>query len=167
MKLPKILKPLILVAFLANVGVASATLTTPVLVAANSTFSDVVLGTITLGTTSNLTGTLGSIDSAVLTFGSFNFPVTFSSVTFSGSSLSGESYSSAVGGSTFSFSNLLAGVYTLKASGEVGPLGTGGGGGLIAADYNIAAVPEPETYAMLLAGLGMMGFVARRRRNNG
>ena len=27
-------------------------------------------------------------------------------------------------------------------------------------------VPEPETYAMLLAGLGLMGFVARRRRSN-
>jgi hypothetical protein len=27
-----------------------------------------------------------------------------------------------------------------------------------------ATVPEPETYAMLLAGLGMMGFMARRRR---
>ncbi|MGB2831736.1 MAG: PEP-CTERM sorting domain-containing protein [Methylotenera sp.] len=26
------------------------------------------------------------------------------------------------------------------------------------------AVPEPETYAMLLAGLGLMGFVARRRK---
>jgi hypothetical protein len=26
------------------------------------------------------------------------------------------------------------------------------------------AVPEPETYAMLLAGLGMIGFVARRRK---
>lgn len=29
----------------------------------------------------------------------------------------------------------------------------------------VAAVPEPETYAMMLAGLGLMGFVARRRRN--
>jgi len=28
----------------------------------------------------------------------------------------------------------------------------------------ITPVPEPETYAMLLAGLGLMGFVARRRR---
>jgi len=28
----------------------------------------------------------------------------------------------------------------------------------------MAAVPEPETYAMLLAGLGVMGAVARRRR---
>ena len=26
------------------------------------------------------------------------------------------------------------------------------------------AVPEPKTYAMLLAGLGLMGFVARRRK---
>lgn len=28
----------------------------------------------------------------------------------------------------------------------------------------IAAVPEPETYAMMLAGLGLMGLVARRRK---
>jgi len=28
-----------------------------------------------------------------------------------------------------------------------------------------AAVPEPETYAMLLAGLGLMGAVVRRRSN--
>ena len=29
---------------------------------------------------------------------------------------------------------------------------------------NITAIPEPETYALLLAGLGAVGFVARRRR---
>ena len=29
---------------------------------------------------------------------------------------------------------------------------------------NAAAVPEPETYAMLMAGLGLIGFAARRKR---
>jgi hypothetical protein len=28
----------------------------------------------------------------------------------------------------------------------------------------ITPVPEPETYAMFLAGLGLMGAVARRRK---
>jgi hypothetical protein len=28
---------------------------------------------------------------------------------------------------------------------------------------NVTAVPEPETYAMLLAGLGLMGAISRRR----
>jgi hypothetical protein len=31
-------------------------------------------------------------------------------------------------------------------------------------NLTIAAVPEPETYAMMMAGLGMVGFMARRRR---
>jgi len=30
----------------------------------------------------------------------------------------------------------------------------------------ITAVPEPDTYAMILAGLGMVGFIARRRTRN-
>jgi len=32
--------------------------------------------------------------------------------------------------------------------------------------YVFAPIPEPETYAMLLAGLGLMGFIARRRKQN-
>jgi hypothetical protein len=28
-----------------------------------------------------------------------------------------------------------------------------------------APIPEPETYAMLLAGLGLLGFMVRRRKN--
>lgn len=31
-------------------------------------------------------------------------------------------------------------------------------------DY-VTAVPEPETYAMLLAGLGLLGFMAHRRKH--
>jgi hypothetical protein len=30
----------------------------------------------------------------------------------------------------------------------------------------ITSVPEPESFAMLLAGLGLVGFTARRRKNN-
>jgi hypothetical protein len=30
----------------------------------------------------------------------------------------------------------------------------------------MAAVPEPETYAMLLAGLGIIGTIIRRRKNS-
>jgi hypothetical protein len=30
-----------------------------------------------------------------------------------------------------------------------------------------APIPEPQTYMMLLAGLGLMGFVARRRIGRG
>ena len=29
---------------------------------------------------------------------------------------------------------------------------------------DVPAIPEPETYAMMLAGLGMLGFAARRRK---
>jgi len=32
--------------------------------------------------------------------------------------------------------------------------------------YFGAPVPEPETYAMILAGLGLLGFFARRREQN-
>jgi hypothetical protein len=31
----------------------------------------------------------------------------------------------------------------------------------------LTPVPEPETYALLLAGLGIVGFVASRRRVQG
>lgn len=34
-------------------------------------------------------------------------------------------------------------------------------------DISVTAVPEPETYAMLFAGLGLLGVVARRRKGAG
>ena len=36
---------------------------------------------------------------------------------------------------------------------------------LYSGNMSVTAVPEPETYAMMLAGLGALGFLARRRRN--
>lgn len=39
-------------------------------------------------------------------------------------------------------------------------------GGSYLGGISVAAVPEPETYAMLLAGLGLIGFSARRRKAN-
>lgn len=38
------------------------------------------------------------------------------------------------------------------------------GGQNISSGFYIAAVPEPETYAILLAGLGLVGYLVRRRR---
>ena len=38
--------------------------------------------------------------------------------------------------------------------------------GSYAGNFAIAAIPEPETYAMLLAGLGLLGFMSRRRKEN-
>lgn len=41
---------------------------------------------------------------------------------------------------------------------------TGVDGSLALATWTVAEVPEPETYAMFLAGLGVLGFVSRRRK---
>jgi len=49
-----------------------------------------------------------------------------------------------------------------------GSNGLSGGGTITSGAVNTlpsAPVPEPETYAMLLAGLGLIGFTARRRKN--
>ena len=32
--------------------------------------------------------------------------------------------------------------------------------------YQISFIPEPETYTMLLVGLGLVGFIARQRKNH-
>ncbi|WP_292993984.1 FxDxF family PEP-CTERM protein [Nitrosomonas sp.] len=39
-------------------------------------------------------------------------------------------------------------------------------GNFTLSEFVVSAVPEPETYAMLLAGLGLLGFMARRRKES-
>jgi hypothetical protein len=51
---------------------------------------------------------------------------------------------------------------TLEVKGFTGPApksGVGSYSGVV----SVSAIPEPETYALLLAGLGVVGFVAKRR----
>ncbi|PHV07392.1 hypothetical protein CSQ96_09285 [Janthinobacterium sp. BJB412] len=54
---------------------------------------------------------------------------------------------------------LSAGDYTLRVSGYVN-----GVSGSYSGNIAVSAVPEPETVAMLLAGLGLVGVVSRRRK---
>jgi len=51
-------------------------------------------------------------------------------------------------------------------AGEEGQAVAGGfiGGFVASSTPPVTSVPEPETYGMMLAGLALMGFVARRRR---
>ena len=75
------------------------------------------------------------------------------------------------GGSTLSFTSLSAGTYTLTLSGTWTYPSTSSGllintpGSVHLNDAVVTAVPEPESYAMLLAGLGLVGTIAIRRRN--
>ncbi len=69
----------------------------------------------------------------------------------------------------FPAATLTGGNYYIQAQGTfnttpVEPFNQAGyqGGGRIAA---ISAVPEPSEWALMLSGLGLMGFMARRRRN--
>jgi hypothetical protein len=61
----------------------------------------------------------------------------------------------------FSFGGVTAGVeHTLKVEGTIGA----GFNGYTGSVYAIPAVPEPESLALALAGLGIVGVVSRRRR---
>lgn len=57
-------------------------------------------------------------------------------------------------------SNLSSGNYFFKIQGVITTVDAVSYSG----NLTVSAVPEAETYAMLLAGLGLVGFVARRRK---
>ena len=81
-------------------------------------------------------------------------------------SVSSTTWSGITGGTTSSLSfsgGAAPGSYTLTVSGyKVTPALNG----LYAGNISISPVPEPETYAMLLAGLGLLGLSARRRNSS-
>ncbi len=58
---------------------------------------------------------------------------------------------------------LSAGQHTLVFGGTIPELAPGASPFTVSVTANIAAVPEPETYALLLAGLGFVAWAARSR----
>lgn len=129
----------------------------------------------------SLNGSMGTLDESGESFGalglgrgSFSYAYTFSLSTLSDVSGSVESVfgnvsfsNLSIGGTTvslsptssFSFEDLAAGDYTMVVSGSAGRFLYAWGGTVMA-----QPVPEVQTFAMLLAGLGVMGALAVRRR---
>lgn len=86
----------------------------------------------------------------------------FGSVSFAGISIDGlvpTLITTTPTGVGFSFSGLAAGSHTLYVAGSIPK----GGSAYIGSVYATPAVPEPESLALVLAGLGMAGSLARRR----
>jgi hypothetical protein len=78
-----------------------------------------------------------------------------------GGVVSGMAWNSGSGGFiTLSSSSLAAGTYTLEVRGKV----NGTNGGSYAGVMNLAPVPEASNLALMLAGFGVFGTIAVRRR---
>ena len=103
---------------------------------------------------------------APITYASTSTGVGNSGVVFGLDVLQATAFQTAVTASGVSFSSIIAGL-SASASNATGGLetffiGSATGDGLVPPT---SVVPEPQTYALLLAGLGAVGFVAKRRRN--
>jgi hypothetical protein len=71
---------------------------------------------------------------------------------------------------TMNFTPLISGSYSFDyQNNEFGAFIGNGDGNFIGAlldNVAVTSVPEPESYAMFMAGLGVMGFIARRRKKS-
>jgi hypothetical protein len=100
---------------------------------------------------------LSTFSDVIGSVGSFFGTVTFSSVLIDGTALTLTSTPTGYG---FSLLGLSAGTHTLTVEGTV----LKGGNAYIGSLYATPAVPEPESLALLLAGLGVATTVAARRK---
>lgn len=100
-----------------------------------------------LNDVSDVTGSVGTF------FGSYSF----SKVYLDGVDVAPVATTTGYG---FSFSSISSGTHVLKIEGTV----AAGFNGYTGAVTATPAVPEPESLALLLGGVGIVGLVARRRR---
>jgi hypothetical protein len=81
--------------------------------------------------------------------------------------LTGFTLDSSHGPRNLDFTGNLAAHGTATATFKLSPDDPGSSGGPITFTLTqVPTIPEPETYAMLLAGLGLMGAIARRRNKS-
>lgn len=164
-------KTLIANAFVATLlAVAGTTASASTIISQNtvnigSSFTDVIVGTISIGSLSDLIGSFSAADKISGNFFGTPYTLTLGSVTFTSGtvgSLTGDLDTTNAG---FSFKNVASGEYVVKASGNVSG-GQVANTSLIGASYTVTPVPEPESFAMMLAGLGLMGAIALRRKQS-
>jgi hypothetical protein len=86
---------------------------------------------------------------------------------FNNSGLTGFTLDSAPssGPRTLNFTGELANSGVTTATFSLSPFDPGAGNTATFTLTQVPTIPEPETYAMLLAGLGLMGYMAKRRRS--
>ncbi|GGY17906.1 PEP-CTERM sorting domain-containing protein [Massilia dura] len=106
-----------------------------------------------------------SAAASYVTGGLVNTATFVSDITFTGATLNGinVSYGNLFAWSGVGFAEKVTGPLTLTIEGFVKAKGsnTASYGGVFTA---ISAVPEPSTYGMLIGGMGVLAFAARRRK---
>ena len=141
------------------------TFTSVVSLFSNGTDDFAGIGSLTAVSPLSLTATLGSAVGFSSGFGSFSGAVTAVEATGPATNRVVNVFAQGTFTPSGTLANFAPGGMSLSFSATQNQPG-----GSISASYSFsspaALVPEPETYAMLLAGLGAVGLLARRRRGN-